>query len=395
MLNKKTVRDVEVSGKRVLVRCDFNVPLDKEDPSIITSDKRIVESLKTIKYLINAGARVILCSHLGKTGQNKSLAPVAKRLSEYLEKDVPLLKDIVSDSTKEFVMNMEDGDVCLLENTRMYEEEEKNDAEFSRKLASLAQIFVNDAFGSAHRAHASTEGVTHYLPSVAGFLIEKEIAALDGGINNPKRPLVAIVGGSKVSSKIAVLTNLLDKVDSLLIGGAMMFTFIKAQGGNIGKSLCEDDKIEVAKEIIKKAEEKNVKFVLPVDVVVADEMSEVSNTFVCKPDEIPDDYMGLDIGPETLKLFTDEIATAGTVVWNGPVGVFEIDKFAVGTNEIANAMAQSEAVTIIGGGDSAAAVEKAGLSDQMSHVSTGGGASLELMEGKKLPGIEALEDKDE
>ena len=395
MLNKKTVRDVEVSGKRVLVRCDFNVPLDKEDPSKITSDKRIVESLKTIKYLINAGARVILCSHLGKTGQNKSLAPVAKRLSEYLEKDVPLLKDIVSDSTKEFVMNMKDGDVCLLENTRMYEEEEKNDAEFSRKLASLAQIFVNDAFGSAHRAHASTEGVTHYLPSVAGFLIEKEIAALDGGINNPKRPLVAIVGGSKVSSKIAVLTNLLDKVDSLLIGGAMMFTFVKAQGGNIGKSLCEDDKIEVAKEIIKKAEEKNVKFVLPIDVVVADEMSEVSNTFVCKPDEIPDDYMGLDIGPETLKLFTDEIATAGTVVWNGPVGVFEIDKFAVGTNEIANAMAQSEAVTIIGGGDSAAAVEKAGLSDQMSHVSTGGGASLEFMEGKKLPGIEALEDKDE
>ena len=395
MLNKKTVRDVEVSGKRVLVRCDFNVPLDKEDPSKITSDKRIVESLKTIKYLINAGARVILCSHLGKTGQNKSLAPVAKRLSEYLEKDVPLLKDIVSDSTKEFVMNMEDGDVCLLENTRMYEEEEKNDAEFSRKLASLAEIFVNDAFGSAHRAHASTEGVTHYLPSVAGFLIEKEIAALDGGINNPKRPLVAIVGGSKVSSKIAVLTNLLDKVDSLLIGGAMMFTFVKAQGGNIGKSLCEDDKIEVAKEIIKKAEEKNVKFVLPIDVVVADEMSEVSNTFVCKPNEIPDDYMGLDIGPETLKLFKDEIATAGTVVWNGPVGVFEINKFAVGTNEIATAMAQSEAVTIIGGGDSAAAVEKAGLSDKMSHVSTGGGASLELMEGKKLPGIEALEDKDE
>ena len=395
MLNKKTVRDVEVSGKRVLVRCDFNVPLDKEDPSKITSDKRIVESLKTIKYLINAGARVILCSHLGKTGQNKSLAPVAKRLSEYLEKDVPLLKDIVSDSTKEFVMNMKDGDVCLLENTRMYEEEEKNDAEFSRKLASLAQIFVNDAFGSAHRAHASTEGVTHYLPSVAGFLIEKEIAALDGGINNPKRPLVAIVGGSKVSSKIAVLTNLLDKVDSLLIGGAMMFTFIKAQGGNIGKSLCEDDKIEVAKEIIKKAEEKNVKFVLPVDVVVADEMSEVSNTFVCKPDDIPDDYMGLDIGPETVKLFKEEIETAATVVWNGPVGVFEIDKFAVGTNEIANAMAQSDAITIIGGGDSAAAVEKAGLSDKMSHVSTGGGASLELMEGKKLPGIEALEDKDE
>ncbi len=395
MLNKKTVRDVQVSGKRVLVRCDFNVPLDKEDPSKITSDKRIVESLKTIKYLINAGARVILCSHLGKTGQNKSLAPVAKRLSEYLDKDVPLLKDILSDKTKEFVMNMKDGDVCLLENTRMYKEEEENDAEFSRKLASLAEIYVNDAFGSAHRAHASTEGVTHYLPSVAGFLIEKEIAALDGGINNPKRPLVAIVGGSKVSSKIGVLTNLLDKVDSLLIGGAMMFTFVKAQGGKVGKSLCEDDKIDVAKEIIKKAEEKNVKFLLPVDVVAADEMSEISNTLVCKPDEIPDDYMGLDIGPETIKLFKAEIETAGTVVWNGPVGVFEIDKFAVGTNEIAKAMADSEAVTIIGGGDSAAAVEKAGLSDKMSHVSTGGGASLELMEGKKLPGIEALEDKNE
>ena len=395
MLNKKTVRDVQVSGKRVLVRCDFNVPLDKEDPSKITSDKRIVESLKTIKYLINAGARVILCSHLGKTGQNKSLAPVAKRLSEYLDKDVPLLKDILSDKTKEFVMNMKDGDVCLLENTRMYKEEEENDAEFSRKLASLAEIYVNDAFGTAHRAHASTEGVTHYLPSVAGFLIEKEIAALDGGINNPKRPLVAIVGGSKVSSKIGVLTNLLDKVDSLLIGGAMMFTFVKAQGGKVGKSLCEDDKIDVAKEIIKKAEEKNVKFLLPVDVVAADEMSEISNTLVCKPDEIPDDYMGLDIGPETIKLFKAEIETAGTVVWNGPVGVFEIDKFAVGTNEIAKAMADSEAVTIIGGGDSAAAVEKAGLSDKMSHVSTGGGASLELMEGKKLPGIEALEDKNE
>ena len=247
MLNKKTVRDVQVGGKRVLVRCDFNVPLSKEDPSKITSDKRIVESLKTINYLINAGAIIILCSHLGKTGQNKSLAPVAKRLSELLDKDVKLLKDILSEDTKDFVMAMKDGDVCLLENTRMYEEEEKNDAEFARKLASLAEIFVNDAFGSAHRAHASTEGVTHYLPSVAGFLIEKEIAALDGGINNPQRPLVAIVGGSKVSSKIAVLNNLLDKVDTLLIGGAMMFTFVKAQGGKVGKSLCEDDKLDVAK----------------------------------------------------------------------------------------------------------------------------------------------------
>ena len=395
MLNKKTVRDVQVSGKRVLVRCDFNVPLDKQDPTKITSDKRIVESLKTINYLVNAGARVILCSHLGKTGQNKSLAPVAKRLSELLEKDVPLLKEVLSEEAKEHVMNMNDGDVCLLENTRMFEEEEANDVEFSRKLASLAEIFVNDAFGSAHRAHASTEGVTHYLPSVAGFLIEKEIAALDGGINNPNRPLVAIVGGSKVSSKIAVLTNLLDKVDTLLIGGAMMFTFIKAQGGKVGKSLVEDDKIEVAKEILKKAEEKNVKFVLPIDTVVADDMTEVANSFVCDPDDIPDDYMGLDIGPKTTELFKAEIALAGTVVWNGPVGVFEVAKFAQGTNAIAQAMADSNAVTIIGGGDSAAAVEKAGLALQMSHVSTGGGASLELMEGKKLPGIEALEDKDE
>ena len=387
MLNKKTVRDVQVGGKRVLVRCDFNVPLSKEDSSKITSDKRIVESLKTINYLINAGARVILCSHLGKTGQNKSLAPVAKRLSELLDKDVKLLK--------EYVMSMKDGEVCLLENTRMYEEEEKNDAEFARKLASLGEIFVNDAFGSAHRAHASTEGVTHYLPSVAGFLIEKEIAALDGGINNPQRPLVAIVGGSKVSSKIAVLTNLLDKVDTLLIGGAMMFTFIKAQGGNIGKSLCEDDKIEVAKEILQKAKDKNVKMIIPVDTVAADDMNENANTVVCDPYDIPEGYMGLDIGPKTIELFRKEIDLAGTVVWNGPVGVFEIDKFATGTNEIANAMANSEAITIIGGGDSAAAVEKAGLEKEMSHVSTGGGASLEFMEGKKLPGIEALEDKDE
>ena len=395
MLNKKTVRDVQVGGKRVLVRCDFNVPLSKEDPSKITSDKRIVESLKTINYLINAGARIILCSHLGKTGQNKSLAPVAKRLSELLDKDVKLLKDILSEDTKDFVMAMKDGDVCLLENTRMYEEEEKNDAEFARKLASLAEIFVNDAFGTAHRAHASTEGVTHYLPSVAGFLIEKEIAALDGGINNPQRPLVAIVGGSKVSSKIAVLNNLLDKVDTLLIGGAMMFTFVKAQGGKVGKSLCEDDKLDVAKEILAKAEEKNVKLLLPVDVVAADDMNENANAVICEPDDIPDEFMGLDIGPKTIELFKKEIELAGTVVWNGPVGVFEISKFATGTNAIAKAMADSEAVTIIGGGDSAAAVEKAGLEKEMSHVSTGGGASLELMEGKKLPGIEALEDKDE
>jgi len=395
MLNKKTVRDVQVSGKRVLVRCDFNVPLDKENPTIITSDKRIVESLKTINYLINAGAKVILCSHIGKTGQDKTLAPVAKRLSELLNKEVRLLPDITSEATKEAVMSLKDGDVVLLENTRKYKEEEENDPEFAKKLASLGEIFVNDAFGTAHRAHASTEGVTHYLPSVAGFLIEKELNALDGGINNPVRPLVAIVGGSKVSSKIGVLTSLLDKVDTLLIGGGMTYTFVKAQGGSIGKSICEDDKLDVAREILQKAKEKNVKFILPVDTVAADDLNENANTIVCNPDEIPDDYQGVDIGPKTIEIFKKEIELAGTVVWNGPVGVFEIDKFAKGTNEIAKALAESKAITIIGGGDSAAAVEKAGLSDEMSHISTGGGASLELLEGKKLPAIEALEDKDE
>ena len=395
MLNKKTVRDVQVGGKRVLVRCDFNVPLDKEDPTKITSDKRIVESLKTINYLINAGARIILCSHIGKTGQGKTLAPVAKRLSELLDKEVKLLPDITSEETKDAVMALNDGDVVLLENTRKYEEEEANDPEFARKLASLGEIFVNDAFGTAHRAHASTEGVTHYLPSVAGFLIEKELEALDGGINNPTRPLVAIVGGSKVSSKIAVLNSLLDKVDTLLIGGGMTYTFVKAQGGSIGQSIVEDDKLDVAREILAKAEEKNVKLILPVDTVAADDFNENANTIICAPNEIPDNYQGLDIGPKTIELFKEEIELAGTVVWNGPVGVFEMDKFAVGTNEVAKALAESQAITIIGGGDSAAAVEKAGLADAMSHISTGGGASLELMEGKKLPGIEALEDKDE
>lgn len=394
MLNKKTVRDISVASKRVLVRCDFNVPLDKETSTIITSDKRIVESLKTINYLINAGAKVILCSHLGKTGQNKSLAPVAKRLSELLDKDVKLLSDIKSNETKECIMNMSNSEVVLLENTRLYEEEEKNDPKFAKLLASFAEIFVNDAFGSAHRAHASTEGVTHYLPSVCGFLIEKELDNLDKGINDPKRPLVAIVGGSKISSKIGVLNALLDKVDTLLLGGAMTYTFVKAQGGNIGKSLCEDDKIEVANEVIKKASEKNVKLILPVDNIVADDMSDTAHSFVCSVNEIPDEYMGLDIGEKTIELFKEEIKNAGTVVWNGPVGVFEIEKFSFGTKAIAETLAESQAITIIGGGDSAAAIEKLGLQDKMTHISTGGGASLEFMEGKKLPGIEALLDKE-
>ena len=392
MINKKSVKDVDVKSKRVLVRCDFNVPLDKETGKI-TSDKRIVESLKTINYLIDNNARVILCSHIGKTGKNISLAPVAKRLSELLGKQVPLLKDIESNDTKEYVKNMKDGDVVLLENTRMTEKEEANDMGFAKALASLGEIFVNDAFGTAHRAHASTVGVTKFLPSVCGFLIEKEIEALDNGINNPKRPLVAIVGGSKVSSKIAVLNNLLDKVDTLLIGGAMTYTFVKAQGGKVGKSLCEDDKIDVAAEILKKALDKGVRMLLPVDNLVATEISEDAKTLVTSIDDIPDDYMGVDIGPKTIELYKGEIEVAGTIVWNGPVGVFEYDKFATGTKEIAKKMAESNAITIIGGGDSAAAVEKFGLEDKMTHVSTGGGASLEFMEGKKLPGIEALQDR--
>ena len=392
MLNKKSVEDIDVSHKKVLVRCDFNVPLDKNTGEI-TSDKRIVESLKTIKYLIEHNAKVILCSHIGKTGQNKSLEKVSVRLSELLGKQVIFIKEIFSDEAKKVIESINDGEVVLLENTRMFEEEEKNDEEFAKKLASFAEIFVNDAFGSAHRAHASTEGVTHFLPSVCGFLIKKEIDALDGGINNPKRPLVAIVGGSKVSSKIDVLNSLLDKVDTLLIGGAMTYTFIKAQGGRIGNSLCEDDKLQVAADILNKGLEKEVRILLPVDNVVAKEMSENADTIITNINEVPDGYMGLDIGPKTIELYKQEIEVANTVVWNGPVGVFEVNKFAKGTEEIARAMSNSKADTIIGGGDSAAAVEKFGLEEKMSHVSTGGGASLEFMEGKKLPGIEALLDK--
>jgi len=392
MINKKSVEDIDVTSKRVLLRCDFNVPLDKETGKI-TSDKRIVESLKTINYLIDHKAKLVICSHIGKTGKNVSLKPVATRLSELLSKEVTFVEDLDSEETKNIISNMKEGDVVLLENTRMTEKEEANDPEFAKKLASFGEIFVNDAFGTAHRAHASTEGVTHFLPSVCGFLIKKEISALDNGINNPKRPLLAIVGGSKVSSKIDVLNSLLDKVDTLLIGGAMAYTFIKAQGGKIGSSLCEDDKIEVAKEIIKKAQEKGVRMLLPVDNVVAKEISNDAETKITAINDVPDGYMGLDIGPKTIELYKAEIKVAKTIVWNGPVGVFEYDKFATGTKEIANAMALSDAITIIGGGDSAAAVEKFGCEDKMSHVSTGGGASLEFMEGKKLPGIEALMDK--
>ena len=393
MLNKKTVKDIQVNSKKVLVRCDFNVPLDKQDSSKITSDKRIVESLKTINYLINAGAKVILCSHIGKTGQNLSLKPVAIRLSELLNKKVEFLTDILSDETKQKINQMQNGDVVLLENLRMYKEEEENDPGFAKKLASLADIFVFDAFGTAHRAHASTVGVTKYLPSVAGFLIEKEINALDEAINNPKRPFIVIIGGAKVSSKIDVLNNLIDKADEILIGGGMAYTFIKAQGGKIGNSLCEDDKLDIAREILDKANQKQVKFLLPEDSLVADNISQSSDTMIVESNNIPDGYMGVDIGPKTIVTYQQELQKANTIVWNGPVGIFEVNKFMNGTAKIAQTMANSSAVTVIGGGDSAAAVEKLELSDKMTHVSTGGGASLEFMEGKTLPAIAALQDK--
>ena len=392
-MNKKSVRDIDVSNKRVLVRVDFNVPLDLETKTTITNDKRIRESLNTIKYLINNDAKVILCSHIGKTKEKLSIAPVAVRLAEYLEKPVTLIPEIIGDNAKAVISNMKPGDVVLLENVRRFAEEEANDETFAKELASLADIYVNDAFGTAHRAHASTEGVAKHLPAVCGFLIEKELKALGDAIDNPKRPLVAIIGGAKVSSKIAVLLNLLEKVDTIIIGGGMTYTFVKALGGTIGNSILEEDKIEVAKEILAKAEAKGVKVVLPVDTVAAVEFAEDADSIVVESMNIPDGYQGMDIGPKSIELFTEVIKGAGTVVWNGPVGVFEFKKFATGTNAVAKAMAESNAETIIGGGDSASAVAKAGLEHEMTHVSTGGGASLEFMEGKELPGIVALNDK--
>jgi 3-phosphoglycerate kinase len=393
-MNKKSVRDIDVSNKRVLVRVDFNVPLDLETKTTITNDKRIRESLNTIKYLINNDAKVILCSHIGKTKEKLSIAPVAVRLAEYLEKPVTLIPEIIGDNAKAVISNMKPGDVVLLENVRRFAEEEANDETFAKELASLADIYVNDAFGTAHRAHASTEGVAKHLPAVCGFLIEKELKALGDAIDNPKRPLVAIIGGAKVSSKIAVLLNLLEKVDTIIIGGGMTYTFVKALGGNIGNSILEEDKIEVAKEILAKAEAKGVKVVLPIDTVAAVEFAEDADSIVVESMNIPDGYQGMDIGPKSIELFTEVIKGAGTVVWNGPVGVFEFKKFATGTNAVAQAMAESNAETIIGGGDSASAVAKAGLEHEMTHVSTGGGASLEFMEGKELPGIVALQEKE-
>lgn len=395
MLNKKNVEDINVSGKRVLVRCDFNVPLDKDGH--ITDENRIVGALPTIKYLIDNGAKVILCSHMGKPkGEPKpelSLAPVAKSLSAKLGKDVVFAADanVVGENAKKAVAEMKDGDVVLLENTRYRAEETKNVDEFSKELASLADIFVNDAFGTAHRAHCSNVGVTKYLDTaVSGYLIQKEIEFLGNAVNNPVRPLVAILGGSKVSSKISVIENLLDKVDKLIIGGGMAYTFMAAKGQPTGTSLLEPDYVDYAKKMLDKAQGK---LLLPVDTVVAKEFANDAESKVVDEGGIEDGWMGLDIGPKTIELFSDAVKSAKTVVWNGPMGVFEMPNFAKGTNAIAQVLADIDATTIIGGGDSVAAVNQAGLGDKMSHVSTGGGASMEFLEGKDLPGIVALNDK--
>ena len=396
-LNKKSVEDLDVKGKRVLVRCDFNVPLKDGE---ITNDKRIVAALPTIKYLMEQGAKVILCSHLGRPkGEYKpefSLAPVAKRLSEYLGVDVPLAEDenVVGDNAKKMAADLQDGQVMLLENVRYRAEETKNEENFSKELASLADLFVNDAFGTAHRAHCSTTGVASYLPAACGYLIQKEIQFMGGALADPKRPLVAILGGAKVSDKIGVISNLIDKCDTIVIGGGMAYTFMKYLGHNIGTSLLEADWVDKAGEMMQTAKDKGVKFLIPIDNRCGKEYKEDTEVLVCKSDDIPDGWMGLDIGPKTEKLFADAIDGAGTVIWNGPMGVSEWDNFASGTIAVAKAIADSGAISIIGGGDSVAAVTKLGFADQMSHISTGGGASLEFLEGKELPGIAALQDKD-
>lgn len=394
-MNKKTVKDIDVKGKRVLLRCDFNVPQDEDGN--ITDNRRIVAALDTIKYLIDNDAKIILCSHLGRPkGEFKkqfSLSPVAKELEKLLGKEVKLSEDVVGECSKKLVQNMKDGDIVLLENVRFEKGEEKNDPEFAKQLASLADIYVNDAFGTTHRAHASTAGVAKFLPAVAGFLVEKEINFMSNALKNPERPFIAILGGAKVSDKIGVIDALLEKVDILIIGGGMAYTFFKAQGYNIGNSMCEADKLDLAIKLMEKAKEKNVKLLLPVDTVIGKEFKRDTESKVVKSTEIPNDWEGFDIGPKSIELFGEEIKKAKTVIWNGPVGLFEFDKFAVGTNSIAKILSEVDATTIIGGGDSAAAIEKAGLTDKMSHVSTGGGASLQLLEGKELPGIECLENK--
>ncbi len=394
-MNKKTIKDIDLKDKKVLVRCDFNVPMDENKN--ITDNRRIVAALPTIKYLLEQNCKVILCSHLGRPkGEFKpeySLKPVAKELSKLLGQEVIMAEDVIGEDAKNKAENLKNGEVLLLENVRFHREETDNDPEFAKKLASFGEIFVNDAFGTAHRAHASTEGVTKYLPAVSGFLIEKELKFLGEALENPERPFVAILGGSKVSDKIGVIENLLEKVDTLIIGGGMAYTFFKAQGYSVGDSLCEEDKCDLALEIMEKAKEKKVKFLLPIDNKIGKEFKPDTESKTVKSTEIPDGWEGLDIGEETIKLYKEELQNAKTIVWNGPLGVFEFDQFAVGTNEIAKALGDIDAIKIIGGGDSAAAVEKAGLADKMTHISTGGGASLEFLEGKRLPGIEALMDK--
>ncbi|MCQ2968733.1 MAG: phosphoglycerate kinase [Clostridium sp.] len=389
--NKKTIEDVQVNGKRVLVRCDFNVPLKD---GVITDENRLVGALPTIKYLVENGAKVILSSHLGKDAY-KTLAPVAVRLSEMLGKEVVFARDeeVVGENARKAVADMKDGDVVLLENTRCRKEETKNGEELSKELASLCDIYVNDAFGTAHRAHSSTEGVTKFVDTaVCGYLIQKELKFLGEAVNNPVRPFVAILGGSKVSDKIAVINNLLEKVDTIIIGGGMAYTFLKAQGYEIGTSLCEDDRLDYAKEMIAKAEANGVKFLLPVDHRIASEFKDVEAT-VTENQNIPAGFMGLDIGPKTEELYAEAVRDAKTVIWNGPMGVFEFENFNKGTVAVAKAMADADATTVIGGGDSAAAVNILGFGDKMTHISTGGGASLEFLEGKVLPGIAALNNK--
>ncbi len=394
-MNKKTVRDIDIKGKKVLVRCDFNVPYDEN--RVITDNRRIVAALPTIKYLLENNCKVILCSHLGRPkGEVKpefSLNIVAAELSKLLGQEVKLAKDVVGEDAKALAAGLQEGEVMLLENVRYEAGEEKNNEELSKAFASLAEVFVNDAFGTAHRAHSSTTGVASFLPAVSGFLIEKELNFLGTALENPERPFMAILGGKKVSDKIGVIEALLEKVDVLMIGGAMAYTFFKSMGYNVGNSVCELDKLDLAKELMEKAKAKGVKMMLPVDTKVGKEFDPNTESKIVKYTEIPDGWEGFDIGTETIEMYKKELQNAKTVIWNGPVGLFEFDQFAVGTNSIASSLADIDAVKIIGGGDSAAAVEKAGLAEKFTHISTGGGASLEFLEGKKLPGIEALQEK--
>ena len=393
--NKKTIYDVDVKGKKVLLRCDFNVPQNKETGEI-TSNKRIVAALPTIRYLLNNGAAVIACSHLGKPkGEWKTkltLAPVAKRLSELLGQEVIFASDIIGEDAKAKAAALQPGQIMLLENLRFDIREEKNGTDFAKALADMAEIFVSDAFGTVHRAHASTAGVAAYLPAYSGLLVDKELSIMGKALDAPKRPFVAVLGGAKVSDKIAVINNLLEKADTIIIGGGMAYTFLKAQGKEIGKSLLEEDRLDYAREMIQKAADKGVKFLLPVDHLCAAEFSATAEPVLAEGD-IPADLMGMDIGPKTAELYADAVKGAGTIVWNGPMGVFEFDAFAGGTKAMAKALAESGAVTIVGGGDSASAVEKLGFADKVTHISTGGGASLEFLEGKELPGVACLLDK--